>query len=418
MTAAEFLRSNPRVATALSARDIEVHIPAAIRQQSFFSARTVYAHHLDQAQQDIAELLEGRMGANEIRNRMQDRLEKLGYAPDDKDKGGLRDLSSDARTNLIIDMQEQRARGYAVWRSQQNEAVLKVWPANEMYRALARKVPRDWKTRWNAARAALGEASTTATYALTQDGPFAALKNDPIWRACSRFGAPWPPFDYQSGMRLKQLKASAARAMGVLKPGAEGPKPARDPMRRVESASASGMAEAIVRKWAEAFGERARVVDGRVLVVPEPSVIAEVLEAAAGGAKAEAVFGFVPETVVGKIDALFPGRPLRPATVFELDADHVRHVEKRHGEAGERQKDQRPVAKEDWLDLPETLKGPGTWRESTAEEKGAYTGDAVTHFAVSGLVSAWKISRNRSAPHLSLVTMLAKKTSVARGRQM
>ena len=409
MTAAEFLRSNPRVATALSARDIEEFIPAGIRQQSFFSARTVYAHHLDETQTDISALLEGRMGANEIRNRMQDRLEKLGYAPDDKDKGGLRDLSSDARTNLIIDMQEQRARGYAVWRSQQSEAILKVWPANEMYRALARKVPRDWKTRWNAARASLGEASTTATYALTQDGPFIALKNDPIWSAVSRFGSPWPPFDYQSGMRLKQVKASAARAAGVLKPGAEGPKPARDPMRRVESASCSGMSEPIVRKWAEAFGERARVVDGRVLVVPEPSVIDEVLEAAAGGAKAEAVFGFVPETVVGKIDALFPGRPLRPATVFKIDADHVRHVRKSHGEGTERQADQRPVSDDDFRHLPEMLAGPGSWRASTEKEKGDFLGDAATFLSAALIVSAWKISRNRSTPHLSLITMLAKK---------
>ena len=83
------------------------------------------------------------------------------------------------RTNLIIAMQEAEARGYAVWRSQQDEAVLTVWPAQELYRAQFRQKPRDWRTRWNEARADLGEGNTSATYAVSASGPFVALRGDP-----------------------------------------------------------------------------------------------------------------------------------------------------------------------------------------------------------------------------------------------
>lgn len=378
MTAAEFLRANTRVATVLSARDIETHIPAAIRQVSVFSARTVYAHHLDETQKDVAELLEGKMGANEIRNKMQDRLEKLNYAPDPADRGGLRDLSSDARTNLIIDMQEQRSRGYAVWRSQQQDTTLKVWPANEMFRALARKVPRKWKERWNTARAALGEEGTSATYATSNDGPFIALKNDAIWTSVSRFGSPWPPFDYQSGMRLKQVKASAARQAGVLKPGAPGPTPARDPMRQVEQASCAGMSEPLVSKWVSAFGDRARVVGGKVLVCPDASVIEEVLDTATTDATAEAVFSFAPEAAIKALS-------LADDATLSLSADTVRSLRTANP----------VVADADIKALADTVREAGEWIPAKTR------GSVATFTTASGISTLWR----KSSTGLSLANL-------------
>ena len=62
---------------------------------------------------------------------------------------------------------------------------------------MTRSKPREWRIRWNDARRSLGEGNTSATYAESDHGPFKALKNDPVWSAISRFGNPWPPFDFR-----------------------------------------------------------------------------------------------------------------------------------------------------------------------------------------------------------------------------
>jgi hypothetical protein len=321
-TAARFLASRAPVATPLSAREIAEHVPQALRDASVFSARTVYVEHIDATQRDITRLLDAKANPAEIRARMKLRLAQLGYEPDPDQRGGLQDLSSDARTNLIISMQEQRARGYAVWRSHQDDAVMTVWPAQELFRALARKAPRDWQQRWNDARASLG-GGTSATYADTDYGPFVALKNDPIWTAVSRFGTPYPPFDYQSGMRLRNVAASRARELGVLTADRK-PEIRRDPMREVQSSSAAGMAPEVVRAWVAAFEGRAVASQGRVWVAPDAaSVLTEVAEAAKAGAAATARFAFV-EPAVRKLAQSFPAGANMPAhATYMLDAADV-----------------------------------------------------------------------------------------------
>lgn len=392
MTAAEFLRSNKVVASGLSSREISEFIPAAIRQQSLFSARTIDAHYLSETQKDIAELLEGKIGPVEIRARMKYRLDLIGYAPLPGQEGTLQDLSSDLRTNLIIDMQEQRARGYAVWKSQQTPAKLLVWPANELYRAVDRKVPRDWKLRWNQARADLGERDTSATYALTREGPFVALKNDPIWVAISRFGSPWPPFDFQSGMRLRQVKASTARDLGVLVDTR--PSPAADPMRQVEAASCADMPKEIVDAWVEPFGRRAVVTADTVHVCPDASVIDEVIDAAkTPDTTAEAVVGFIPERAQTAINNLFPDVPPLPVnTGVSITSQAVRSISSDEN-----------ITEDDVRYIAETLSKTGAWmapsKRGSPEDDGT---SATFHSSVSGITSFWGISRSDTHPLLRL----------------
>jgi hypothetical protein len=401
-TAARFLASNLPVATPLSAREIAEHVPQALRDSSVFSARTIYAEHLSETQRDIATMLDGRRVPAEIRVRMKLRLEKLGYEPDPAKRGGLQDLSSDMRTNLIISMQESRARGFAVWRSHQNQDIMDAWPAQELYRAISRKKPRDWQERWNDARASLGEGVTSATYAVSQDGPFVALKNDPIWThpSVSRFGTPYTPFDYESGMRLRNVTAEAAREMKVLTDERQ-PEICLDPMNQMQSSSAAGMDPSIVRAWVEAFGDRARVVGTRVAVAPPPSVVSEVADAAKSKAKAGAPWGFVPRDVLNAISKNPAAKPLPPETVFYIDADAIRHIEKAHG--AETRAEQRPVTRADIDALPATVAGPGRWRASTDQEKGAYQGDAVTFISDYGHLVAFRVSSKKA--RLSVHTM-------------
>lgn len=54
-----------------------------------------------------------------------------------------------------------------------------------------------------------------------------ALKGDPIWAAISRFGTPWPPFDFGNGMDVQDVDWNEAAELGVLKED--------DPPPKVES---------------------------------------------------------------------------------------------------------------------------------------------------------------------------------------
>lgn len=62
-----------------------------------------------------------------------------------------------------------------------------------------RKPPRNWDRRWKQAYNALtGEEKETV-----MQNEKIALIESPIWGKLSRFGKPYPPFDYDSGMRVE-----------------------------------------------------------------------------------------------------------------------------------------------------------------------------------------------------------------------
>lgn len=64
--------------------------------------------------------------------------------------------------------------------------------------------PRDWKSRWRAAGGKL------------YGGKMIAEVNDPIWSKISRFGNPYPPFDFNSGMGLRDVSRGEAVRCGAI----------------------------------------------------------------------------------------------------------------------------------------------------------------------------------------------------------
>jgi hypothetical protein len=122
--------------------------------------------------------------------------------------GAITDLGSRARLGLIYDMQIQQAQEFARFKVDQNEDVLNQWPAQELIREEEPKggpqARRDWSARWKEAGGQV------------KGGRMAALKTDPIWSAISRFGTPWPPFDFGSGMGLRDIDRDEAEQLGLL----------------------------------------------------------------------------------------------------------------------------------------------------------------------------------------------------------
>lgn len=391
MTAAQFLKSTIPVGTRLSSEEIAVHIPQALREQSFFSAQTVYADHLSNTRDDITKALEGGMSPAQIRTNMKRRLGELGYQPDPDKRGSLEDLSSDMRTALIINQNTQRAQGYAKWRSLQDDETLQDFPALELYRAVNKDKVRDWRTRWNEARAQLGDGNTTATYATSKEGPFIAMVNDPIFALVSRFGSPYDPLDYNTGMRQRPISRAKAKAAGVIldtELATELAKPARDPMQDVVSSSVEGMDEDIVREWAKPFGDRATVSGGRVYVAPAASVIDQVASAAKAGQSASAAFGVLGGQAKAVSDAATSVIPANtPLSVSAADTALFGAAELKR--------------------LPALIKGRGTWRPSTVTERSRYTGETVTFESATGEVITFKIIGGAS-PKLSVHSMRKK----------
>lgn len=179
-------------------------IPPQLRERAFFSAGVSNAQFLAQASAAVDELLAGKTDLATKRLGLRNLLDSLGYRPVAGEEGTLTDLSSDRRLNLILNTNLEMAQGYGYYAQGQDSAILDQWPAQELIRVRDSKVPRDWPARWEAAGGRF------------YDGRMIALVNDPIWVEISRFGLPYAPFDYNSGMDLKRIDRDEAMALGLI----------------------------------------------------------------------------------------------------------------------------------------------------------------------------------------------------------
>ena len=186
-------------------------VPASLRQRAFFSSRLTDAKAITAMRDLIASELSSERGTDGVfANRgafvakIKDLLESRGYPMGGT---GLTDLTSNRRLSLIHRMAVEDAYGYARHASGQDADLLDAFPAQELFRAEDRRQPRDWESRWTGAGGRLF------------GGRMIALKGDPVWTAISRFGTPWPPFDYNSGMDVRDVDRQEAEALGLIEPG-------------------------------------------------------------------------------------------------------------------------------------------------------------------------------------------------------
>src|ERR1700686_2309061 len=218
------------------------NVPLALRESAQFSARVESMRLLQRVQDRIENAVgmlrregmgkDGGEGAFQTREKFVAELQQIardeGLDPLNFGEpglaGGLQDITSVRRLNLVYDIQTENAHEYAKWKMDQDPDVLNAYPAQEFIRVSPRLHPRlDWKARWL-------EAGGRA-------GRMVALKTDPVWIALSVFGRPWPPFDYGSGMGLRDISRREAVALGVMKKG-EKVKPIDKPF--TEKMEASG----------------------------------------------------------------------------------------------------------------------------------------------------------------------------------
>lgn len=196
--------------SGMSAADWELIAPK-IRERAFFSARVEEERIINELKRQVLALVKGEISPSEFRRDMRSYLARIGYDPGD-DAGTVKDLYTQKRLDLILETNRRMARGCFQRMQTTTEDALAEFPADRLVRAYHRNFPRDWDTRWN-------EAAQLVNYeGVYRGNDKIALKSSPIWSAISRFGLPYPPFDYNSGMSVLGVSIDECLAIGLVKP--------------------------------------------------------------------------------------------------------------------------------------------------------------------------------------------------------
>ncbi|HEV2692094.1 MAG TPA: hypothetical protein VG347_04290 [Verrucomicrobiae bacterium] len=155
---------------------------------------------------------------------IQDFFKDMGIRPSGDD-GGLTDLTSNARINLVVETNSEMAQGAGRFIQSNDEDVVDEFPAQELYRLEDTKKHRDWEARWRAAAEESGDED--AADVLENTGRMVALKASPIWDSLGNgaggyddsLGNPYPPFAFNSGMWVQSVARDDAESLGLIKEG-------------------------------------------------------------------------------------------------------------------------------------------------------------------------------------------------------
>ena len=196
----------PRIPLPTDASSADLaRLPVAIRRQALFSAKLNTLAPLIQIGNDVKGILDGDRSASQARRDIRKALAAAGYQPPADAIGGLRDHTSRTRLDLILQQNVRAARGYGKWAADMSPNLLDLWPAQELIRVMSKRNPRGtWKRRWVESGGHLTGSRMIA------------LKTDPIWTAISRFGVPYPPYDYGSGMGVIDIDRATAINLGLI----------------------------------------------------------------------------------------------------------------------------------------------------------------------------------------------------------
>ena len=202
MTPSEYiLRKSVVTQGRMSSTDWDL-MDAAIKERAFVSSRVESVRFLDVCRSRIADLLENSRDADGALVSRARVVSDIMHAARDagiaRGTASLKDPGSYARANVIVDTNAGMAAGYVQAELANSHGARMAFPAQELLRFEDRERPRDWKSRWIAAGGKL------------YGDRMIALKEDPIWINISRFGQPYPPFDFNSGMGVEDVSYDEA----------------------------------------------------------------------------------------------------------------------------------------------------------------------------------------------------------------
>jgi len=232
-------------------------VPAQLRRRAFFSATIEDARALSAEREAVANLLQrarrpdGRLPRRDIAIReLRDLMRQRGLDTNQPD--ALTNPAAPARIKLVLDVNRAQAQNYARFKRSSSGGALLAFPAQELIRERDSVEKRPWQARWRAAGGRL------------HSGRMIALKSDPVWTRLSRFGNPYPPFDFNSGMGVRDIPRREAIALGVIEPAQTQPDPVAEDLNTGLESSAEGLYPGFLRTLRSHFGD-AVALDGNTL---------------------------------------------------------------------------------------------------------------------------------------------------------
>ena len=185
-------------------------IQAGIRDRAFFSSQVTNAKILHAMRKNVSDLVGSGKSPSEVRRDLRAYLDSIGYDAGDN-RGTIKDLMTKARLDVMMKTNADQAKGYASHLRATTAGAILAFPAYELVRVQQRKMPRDWHSRWIKAANAVGWDGVAK-----DTDRMIALKTSPVWAELSVFGNPFPPFDYNSGMGIRDIAKSVCREIGLL----------------------------------------------------------------------------------------------------------------------------------------------------------------------------------------------------------
>jgi hypothetical protein len=207
-------------------------LDASLRAQSLFSAETTNKYLIGKYRDLLTNILQPSIAVpggsrptynpTYAKEEIKNFLAGISYTAPEGTEGTIKDLSSDARIDLVIKTNTEMAQGQGWWLQGQDAAILDGWPGQELFRAEGRKVPRDWIERWRLAGSQTGDPMGTG-WTIAPDERLIALKNHAIWNLIGSsklfpdgLDQPWPPFAFQSGMWVRDVTRAETESLGLI----------------------------------------------------------------------------------------------------------------------------------------------------------------------------------------------------------
>lgn len=205
-TPADILAAKAINPTPLTSAEWE-QVDAEVRENSVFMATVSKYKTLQSHRDQIGRILEGNASKEEALRKVREYIKTSGYTPTPGTEGTIQDLSTDQRQRLVLEMNTAQCREKAYRESMRGSVA---YPAQRLIRVGQRRAPRDWSARWQTA------ASEVGYEGVSRVRPYVALLESPVWAALSRFGLPYPPYDYNSGMGVEAVGYDEAVKAGLL----------------------------------------------------------------------------------------------------------------------------------------------------------------------------------------------------------
>lgn len=273
--AVEQIANRMPVGSAMTSREWELEL-VEIRLRSLFSATVEDERILAemkvrlQARIELAKRDGRTMDRGVFIDEMRQIIKDSGYKRgEDVKRGSLQDLKSTRRLGLIWDMNLAQAQGYARWKADMTEDGLDNEPCYELIRVMNRMEIRDWPRIWQEHGGQFFDGLGSNDDYPSAPGRMIALKTDPIWTRISRFGVPWPPFDWGSGMGLRGIDRDEADAFGITGPE-DVFQPLELPFNESARASVKDVPEHGRARILEKLAGDVEIVEDEVRILPAP----------------------------------------------------------------------------------------------------------------------------------------------------